>query len=80
MYKNQLKILWKFNGQEKRFKMQLAKKERGDKVVWHDRERGKKKRKEKMSYQRHTQALFSTHLVLLKRFRRDDYNHILEYH
>jgi hypothetical protein len=55
--------------------MQLAKKERGDKVVWHDRERGKKKKKERMSYQRHTKALFSTHPVLLKRFRRDNYNH-----
>jgi hypothetical protein len=38
----------------------------------------KKKKKKRMGPCRHTETLFSTHLVLLERFRRNDFNYTLK--
>jgi hypothetical protein len=49
--------------------------------MWHEWDRRKiKKRKEIMGYWWHTGILFSTHLVTLERFRRDDFKNTLKNH
>jgi hypothetical protein len=42
----------------------MAKKKMGDKLMWQESERGKKKKgKERRGYQEQTGAIFSTHLI-----------------
>jgi hypothetical protein len=56
----------------------MAKEERWD-MMWYEREmRKEKKEKKRMGPCRHTETLFSTHLVLLERFRRNDFNYTLK--
>jgi hypothetical protein len=58
----------------------MAKEERWDKMMWYEREMRKKKKekKKRMGPCRHTETLFSTHLILLERFRRNDFNYTLK--